>query len=105
MSTGKLVGTTNSPCGIIQFPCGGWEIDGMRDQFLIVVVVVSLLGGCAPTVSGANQAGGIVEHVIGLNRDGAVKAADAHCKKYGKIARITEQNTLASTLVFECVAP
>lgn len=70
---------------------------------LLICVPLLLAAGCAPTVSGANERGGIVEHVVGLNRAEAMKEADAHCAQFKRVAKVTEQNTLASTLVFECV--
>lgn len=75
------------------------------DKALGVLAVFIVLSGCAPSLSGANEKGGIVEHVIGLNREDAFKTANEHCKTFGRVAKVTEQNTLASTLVFECVAP
>ena len=74
-------------------------------QAPVILAAFIILSGCAPSLSGANEKGGIVEHVIGLNREDAFKTANEHCKSFGRVAKVTEQNTLASTLVFECVAP
>lgn len=65
----------------------------------------SLLCACAPTLIGANSAGGMVDHVSGLTRTDALAKADAHCHQYGKVARISGQDPLDSTLTFDCVKP
>ena len=72
-----------------------------------VCLAVGLLtvAGCAPSLTAGNERGGVVDHVIGLDRDQAFAIADAHCRKYGRVARISGQDTLASTLTFDCVAP
>jgi hypothetical protein len=40
---------------------------------------------------------------MGLDKDVALKRADEHCAKFGKIARVTGQDTLGSTMSFDCV--
>lgn len=73
-----------------------------------------LLGGCAPTLSAANQAGGIVGGVrtgklLTDNADQALALADAHCRQYGRVARIrnlgAESGVGNDTVTFDCVAP
>lgn len=64
-----------------------------------------VVGGCAPSLSGANETGGILDHVAGMNRDQAFSQAQAHCARYGKIAHITNTDVWGSTMTFDCVKP
>jgi hypothetical protein len=69
----------------------------------IVLVVAALgLSACAATVQG-NSAGGIAR--VSLMQSEAFKAANAHCEKFGKIARISGNNDFEGTMTFDCVAP
>jgi len=72
---------------------------------LLAVVAFVGLCGCAPTLTAANERGGVIDHVIGLDRDVAFQKADEHCRKFGRVARISGQDTLASTMTFDCVKP
>lgn len=60
------------------------------------------LSGCAATVQG-NAAGGIAR--VGLMQSEAFKAANTHCEKFGKIARISGNNDFEGSMTFDCVAP
>ena len=64
-----------------------------------------LLVGCAPSLNAANERGGIVDHVSGLTRASAFKLADDHCRRFGRVARISGQNALESNFSFDCIAP
>ena len=73
------------------------------------VLVVSLLigghclAGCAisPSVHG-NERGGMMEW-FATNEAQAFAAAEAHCKRYGKAARITEIKAhTGGHVLFEC---
>ncbi len=85
----------------------------MRVLFLTGCLLI--LCGCAPELTAGNQAGGAVNNVrsgeglYSSNMAEALALADAHCHKYGKVARINgrinspEQGP--STLAFDCVSP
>ena len=65
---------------------------------------VLVLAGCS-SLTAANERGGVISHVSGLDRDKAFKLADDHCHKYGRVARISGENGLDGTMTFDCVAP
>ncbi len=69
------------------------------------LILMLSLAACAPTLKGANERGGIIDHVSGLTRETAFKMADGHCRKYGRVARISGQDALQSNMTFDCVAP
>jgi hypothetical protein len=68
-------------------------------------MALAFLSGCAPTIVGANSRGGTIEHVSGLTKGDAFNQADAHCKQFGRVARISSQNEWDSSMTFDCVAP
>jgi hypothetical protein len=70
----------------------------------IICIALLWLAGCS-TLTASNERGGIISHVSGLDRDAAFKKADDSCRKYGRVARISEQDALDSTMTFDCVAP
>lgn len=80
---------------------------------LICTVCLFALCGCAPTLVGANQAGGMISNVringLGANTGDAFALANASCQKYGKVARmsgsISSQGNPNNTVSFDCVAP
>jgi hypothetical protein len=78
---------------------------------LIVVISVTALCGCSPSLIGANEAGGMISHVrmgIGQNADQAFALANASCQKYGKVAHMGGRLNGPEgpgTLSFDCVAP
>lgn len=74
----------------------------MRCKGLLLIGVALALAGCTPTLTAANQRGGIVENLRPRNVPEAFKAADDHCKKFGRAARVSQQTE--DTLVFDCVA-
>ncbi|MGH9762142.1 MAG: hypothetical protein ACREAC_15050 [Blastocatellia bacterium] len=79
----------------------------------LVLLSLVALSGCAPTLVGANQAGGMVGNVRmeGLlsNTADAFNLANAQCQRYGKVAqmnaRLSGVNASSGTLSFDCVAP
>tara|TARA_R110000868_G_scaffold44407_2_gene148369 strand:- start:217 stop:441 length:225 start_codon:yes stop_codon:yes gene_type:complete len=72
---------------------------------ILILPLLLLLAGCAPKLSVANERGGIVDHVSGLTRNSAFKLADNHCRKFGRVARISGQDALQSNFSFDCIAP
>ncbi len=79
----------------------------------LIVVLALFVSGCTPTLTGANQAGGMIgnvrTHGFLANADQAFAMADAACRNYGKVARIGNDigNPLRAntTITFTCVAP
>jgi hypothetical protein len=75
----------------------------MRWVWLVAAVGLS---ACAPSLQNGNSVGGIVKEGLGPGKGGeALAVADAHCRKFGKVARISGQSALDSTLTFDCVTP
>ncbi|WP_198352341.1 hypothetical protein [Sphingomonas sp. MA1305] len=68
-----------------------------------LVLIAILLTGCAPSLVGANEAGGVVGANFNMSRSKALALADAHCRKYGKVARISGQNEVRNSTTFDCV--
>lgn len=81
----------------------------MIDRYTKVILGVTALGlsACAPTLVSGNAAGGMVDHFSGISpggRGAAFDIANAHCAKYGKIARVSSQDPLNTTMSFDCVS-
>ena len=70
-----------------------------------ISVAIGLAGCASPTLSGGNQAGGIISHTTDATHAEAFELANAHCKQFGKIARISGTDLLSSSMTFDCVAP
>ncbi len=57
----------------------------------VAFVALVTLSACAPGLTGANERGGIVtDYTGGFEQGEAFKTADAHCRRYGRVARISE---------------
>lgn len=69
----------------------------------VLLLGLLTLAGCAPTLTGANERGGMISHVGGWNRDDAFKLADGHCKQFGRTARVSQLDALESIMTFDCV--
>ena len=69
------------------------------------VLASVVLAGCSPSLVGANEAGGVVGSNFNMGRSKALALADAHCRKYGKVARVNGQNEIRNSTTFDCVAP
>jgi len=63
------------------------------------------LAGCAQNLISGNEAGGMVSGGDNVfeSRAGAMKIAEDHCAKYGKVSRVSGQDPWAGTLTFDCV--
>jgi hypothetical protein len=70
----------------------------------IILLAALALAGCAPKLQFANEAGGVVSQAMSPGNDRAFALAEAHCEKYGKVARIESQTALVKSTRFECVA-
>jgi hypothetical protein len=71
----------------------------------LLILPVLLLAGCAPRLSFANEAGGVVSTVGVAGNDRAYALARENCAKYGSIARMTSRERISATQHFECVKP
>lgn len=69
-----------------------------------ILAAAFILTGCAPKMQFANEAGGVVSQAGSPGNDRAFALAEAHCEKYGKMARVTAQTVLVKSTRFECVA-
>lgn len=71
------------------------------------VLLALLLGGCAQGLISGNEAGGMVSAGDNVfeSKAGAMKIADSHCAKYGKVARVSSLDPMSGTLTFDCVTP
>lgn len=72
----------------------------------LIPVIAILLGGCAYDVAGranvtGNEVGVTVNNVWNANQ--ALPIADAHCKKFGKAARLQSSSEYA--FHYDCVTP
>ena len=63
-----------------------------------------MLWGCSPKVSGTS-AGGLIDLRLAQDNDTIIAVADAHCAKFGKVARVTKGRSRDDLNgVFECVS-
>jgi hypothetical protein len=69
---------------------------------LLMVVMLAALAGCAPTVD-ATELGGVVNYTT--TPGGAIQAANAHCQKYGRVARATQISHYTGYVTFSCERP
>lgn len=70
-----------------------------------LLMLTLFLGGCAQTLAGTNEAGGVVTgNGVTMGTKKAFALAEAECTKYGKLARVTGQSAWDGTLRYECVA-
>jgi hypothetical protein len=70
----------------------------------IIIIAALALAGCAPKLQFANEAGGVVSQAGSPGNDRAFALAEAHCEKYGKVARVTAQTIWVKSTRFDCVA-
>lgn len=71
----------------------------------LIGIASIILSGCGPTISGGNSRGGTMDHVIGLTKGAAFDKADAACKEFGRVARVSQYDVIGSTLNYDCVDP
>ena len=70
------------------------------------IIALSLcVAGCAPRLAFSNEAGGVINKSGSLGNDRAYAMATDHCKKFGKVARISDRDLLTNSLRFDCVTP
>lgn len=72
-------------------------------RIMVGVASAFVLAGCAPSLEAANERGGVMPRVIGLNRAEAFTTANKHCHQYGRVARISDINAWNSTMTFDCI--
>lgn len=72
----------------------------MRFELLLMLLA---LAACTPSLTGANERGGMISYVNGYNRADSFALADEHCRKFGRAAKVSETNALNSTIAFDCV--
>ena len=76
----------------------------MKTAIAAAVLVLALSGCATPKMQGANEAGGMIRYGNRYSGDAAFAEAEAHCARYGRIARPTRQNeSFVWTLFFDCV--
>jgi len=71
----------------------------------IIFAAALLLSACAPRLSFANEAGGVINKTGSLGSDRAYALASENCQKYGRVARISARDILTNTIRFDCVKP
>jgi hypothetical protein len=73
---------------------------------IAVILIALVLAGCGPTVAG-NDLGGSVEGGGYTTNVDAFNAAETHCAKYGRKARVTQSAPQTaysvSSMTFDCV--
>lgn len=68
----------------------------------IIIAGILFLAGCAPTLKGGGEAGGIITNAA--RKGQSFQIAQDHCSKYGKAARVSTQDNWEGVLTFDCVA-
>lgn len=71
----------------------------------LILLSLLALSGCAPHIVAANSAGGMVNSSLSLGHARAFEMANAHCEKFGKVARMSGRDELRNTMAFDCVTP
>jgi hypothetical protein len=70
-------------------------------RVVIALALLSLAACRAPAFEGANERGGIVRVWHGTTEE-AFNLADAHCRRYGRAARVTNTVEFPRSLIFAC---
>jgi hypothetical protein len=72
--------------------------------FTLVAVVLGLsLGACAPKIMGGNERSVMMGTVGWDNADKAFAMADAHCRKYGRVARLAVMDSWSQQASYDCI--
>ena len=74
---------------------------------IAALLLCAALAGCSYTtyLSGADENGGTVNMVTQVSKDSAMEKANAHCRQYNRVARVTGTDPASNTLTFSCEAP
>jgi len=72
-------------------------------HFILGLVIAGGLVGCAPTLAGGNEAGGVIRHVGGGVVAQPLAIATAACAKHGKTAKMRTTNVWDATERYDCV--
>lgn len=75
---------------------------GLRLATFAALGSAMVLTGCAPTLAGANERGGIIGN-HGWSQAKSFDMAEKHCQKYGRHARVSGTNDYEATLTFDCI--
>ena len=70
-------------------------------RVLVILAALGLSSCVQPYFEGANERGGIVRIKHGTPKE-AFDLADAHCRRYGRVARVTNITEFPYTLLFSC---
>lgn len=70
---------------------------------IVILAAALALTGCAPKLAFSNEAGGVIDQQASMGNDRAYALAEEHCKKYGKVAKISGTDIIENTTRFECV--
>ena len=84
--------------------CKRLESRGKGMKQITPLLAILAIAACAPRLSFANEAGGVINKTGSMGNDRAYALATGHCSKYGKIAKITDRDILTNTMRFDCVA-
>ena len=68
-----------------------------------IVATALAVTGCAAAVDGT-ELGGVAQW-YGASPGEAVTAANTHCQKYGRVARVSQVQTYGGYLAFSCDKP
>jgi hypothetical protein len=72
---------------------------------VLTIFAALTLASCAPTMHGANAAGGMLEFGNRHSTEEALRMAEAHCQQFGKHARPTSRDAdFTYSITFECVS-
>jgi hypothetical protein len=69
-----------------------------------IIALALLTAGCASASVDGTELGGVATWTVDPTPTRAIAAANAHCQKYGRIAKTTQVNPLGY-LTFSCERP
>ena len=67
------------------------------------LAALALASACTPSLMAESERGGIVTDITRMQPDAALAVANAHCAKYGRVARIS--GGAGDSMMFDCVEP
>lgn len=70
----------------------------------LIATIITTATACSPTMKAENPRGGLIRIGGGIHKEAdALELADEHCRRAGRVARITSQDLLY--IAFDCVEP
>lgn len=77
----------------------------MRNNWILggIMLGALTLTACGPTIVGANERSIVFGSLRWQDADQAFSMADAHCRKYGRVARLSVVDSWSQQASYDCI--